>query len=400
MSLRNFLSENLVLPFSDLILNQNISNYLSLLQKSQWWSKEELVSYQNEQLRNLINHSYNNVPYYKDLFYRLKLKPEDILTQEDLQKLPILTKEEIKKHGSKFLATNLSKKEIILGSSSGSTGEPLQFYRTNQSESFNKAAALRAWYWMGYRLGDKYVKISMNPRTSFIKKLQDITNNCKYLSATQLVEEEFLKIKDEIKGFDPKIIRCYPVPLLFLSEFMKVDRNDFGKSLKGINTTGSTLHDDVRKKIESVFDAKIYDSYSCEGGGICAQCETLENYHFAEEYAISEFIEDDYTKADPEHPVRHITTDLQNFATPFIRYDSQDYVTLGNDTMCSCGRAFRNIKNIKGRDSDILVTPSRKYLIVENFVAYFEWIEEVDQIQVVQTKIDEIIIKMMVNNRF
>lgn len=90
--------------------------------------------------------------------------------------------------------SNIDKKSFVRSSSCESIVEPLQFYLTNHTESFNKAAALRAWHWMDYRLGDKYVKISMNPRTSFIKKLQDYTNNYKYLSSSQLVKEDLSKI--------------------------------------------------------------------------------------------------------------------------------------------------------------------------------------------------------------
>ncbi|MFC2153000.1 phenylacetate--CoA ligase family protein, partial [Bacteroidota bacterium] len=401
MSIRNTITEEIILPLSDLILGQSINKHLRFLLKSQYWTKDELESYQNKQLRKLITHSYKYVKYYHELFDKLGLKPEDIRTKEDLHKIPILTKEDIKREGlENFTSTAFSKKRIDKISSSGSTGEPLQFYKTKHSSSFNKAAAIRAWYWHGYRLGDKYVKISMNPRTSFVKQLQDRLNNCKYLSSNQLVRKEFQEIANEISRFDPKIIRCYPVPLLFLTAIIKDFGNKIGDSLLAINTTGSTLHDDSRNKIEEVFKRKIFDGYSCEGGAICSQCETHENYHFAEEYAISEFIEDDYTKADPEHPVRHITTDLQDYATPFIRYDSQDYIVLGNNSPCSCGRAYQNIKKIKGRDSDILLTPSGKYLIVENFVAYFQWVESVEQIQVVQNSINSIVINLVINEKF
>jgi phenylacetate-coenzyme A ligase PaaK-like adenylate-forming protein len=84
-----------------------------------------------------------------------------------------------------------------------------------------------------------------------------------------------------------------------------------GCALKGINTTGSTLNENVRLKIEAIFGVKVFDSYSCEGGAIFFECPN-GNYHPSEEYAIQEYIEDDYTHADPEKPLRHITTDLHN----------------------------------------------------------------------------------------
>jgi phenylacetate-CoA ligase len=401
MAINNFISENIILLLSDMVTGQSIYKHLKLLNKSQFWTRKQIDDYQNEKLRKLIRHAYNNVPYYRDLFLELKLRPEDIQTKNDLEKLPIVTKEELKKNKDKHLAVNLKKEDLIFSSSSGSTGEPFQFYQTKQSESFLKAAAIRAWSWMGYRLGDKYVKVSMNPRLSFVKKMQDKMNNCLYLSSIQLTPLEFQKIEKKIINFNPLFIRCYPVPLQFLAQqIIEISNKYQGKSLKAINTTGSTLHDDIRNKIENVFNVKIFDSYSCEGGTVFSECPAHVNYHPAEEYAISEFIADSYTNSDNDKPLRHITTDLHNYASPFIRYDTQDYLVFGAQKLCDCGRHFLNVNKIKGRDSDILKTPSGKLLIVENFVAYFEWINEVDQIQVVQEQLNKIIIKMIVNNNF
>jgi phenylacetate-CoA ligase len=401
MSIQNIIAEKISLPLSDLALGHSIHKYFEFLQKSQFWSTEQIDEYQNRKLRELIYHAYNHVPFYRELFQENQLKPEDIQTKKDLERLPIITKDDLKKNKHKWLADTLSKKSLILTSSSGSTGEPFQFYKTKHAESFMKATAIRAWYWMGYKLGDKYVKLSMNTRNSKIKKLQDKLNSCKYLSSKQLAKNDFLEIYNKILKYNPKFIRCYPIPLHFLSKIINEDSQTYtNNNLIAINTTGSTLHDNIRADIENVFKVKIYDSYSCEGGAMFAQCPDLTNYHPAQEYAISEFIEDNFTNSNPEKPLRHITTDLHNYATPFIRYDTQDYVVLGNTEKCTCGRNLLNIKQIKGRDSDILITPSGKFLIVENFVAYFEWRYEVDQIQIIQNKIDTIEMNLIVNSNF
>jgi phenylacetate-CoA ligase len=401
MNTSNLLTRNIILPLSDLITGQSIFKCLTFLEKSQFWTRGQLDEYQNSKLRDLIHHAYINVPFYREIFLDLRIKPEDIQTKADLDKLPIITKDDFRKYKTKWIAKNIHKNELFYSSSSGSTGEPFQFYTTKTAESMLKASAIRSWYWMGYRLGDKYVKISMNPRNSLIKKIQDSMNRTLYLSSNQLIPSEFNRISCEIEEYNPKFIRCYPVPLQFLAKQIRNKSQRYnGTALKSINTTGSTLHDEVRKEIEDIFEVKIFDAYSCEGGAVFAQCPTHENYHPAEEYAISEFIEDSVTKNDSERPLRHITTDLHNFASPFIRYDSQDYIVLGVEETCNCHRNYLNIKRIKGRDSDLLLTPSGKLLIVENFVAYFEWISEVDQIQVIQEKVDEILIKMIVNKAF
>ena len=401
MSLKTKSFSNIFLKLGDFLTGKNIYNRLRFLERSQYWTREQIDAYQNEKLRSLILHAYQNVPFYTELFNRNQLKPDDIQTKDDLYKLPIITKKDLKLNKSKWKAVNLRDRSLIYSSSSGSTGEPFQFYTTRNSDSFHLACAIRAWYWNGYKLGDKYVKISMNPRTSKLKKIQDLLNNSLYLSSTSLTPEVFMGIANSILSFDPKIIRCYPVPLSMLAEIIKESKGCYnGKSLVAINTTGSTLSQSTRDLIENIFKVKIFDSYSCEGGADFTQCPESGFYHPSEEYCISEYMEDDFTKSHPDRPMRHITTDLHNYASPFIRYDSQDYVVLGPDEICKCGKSFRNIRKILGRDSDILKTPSGKYLIVENFVAYFEWRSEVEQIQIVQKRINEIYINLVVNEKF
>jgi phenylacetate-CoA ligase len=397
----NLLTQKILLPIGDIITGKSISRHLKFLLKSQWWNKEQIKDYQEMKLRKLIKHSINTVPYYHDLFKRLGLKAGDIQTHNDLMKIPILTKAIIKQEGIKqFTSSAIPKRDMLLSSSSGSTGEPLQFYVTKNSESILKAAAIRGWYWMGYKLGDKYVKLSMNPRSSRIKKSQDLFNRCLYLSSTQLTEQAFNTIIEKIEYFEPKFIRSYPAPLFFLADMFEQRKEIKFPNLLAINTTGSTLHNNVREKIQKIFNVKIYDQYSCEGGTIFFQCEKLIYYHPAEEYAISEFIEDKFTKNDPDKARRHISTDLNNYATPFIRYDTQDYLVLGEETICKCGRNFLNIAQIKGTDCDILITPSGKYLISENFTGYHGWSPSIEQYQIYQEKLNLIYIRLVVNKLF
>lgn len=244
MTIRNYITENIVLPLSDWFLRYKINEYLKFSFKSQYWTRDVIINYQNEKLRQLISHSYANVPFYKELFQNLSLKPEDIQTKEDLVKIPIITKEILKKNKRKHIATNIDRNNLVFSCSSGSTGEPFQYYATRNSESFFKATAIRSWYWMGYRLGDKYVKVSMNPRNSIIKNIQDYINNSVYISSNQLIPSEYYQINKKIQKSNPKFIRCYPVPLQYLSKQFKINNQPFqNTNLIAINTTGSTLHD-------------------------------------------------------------------------------------------------------------------------------------------------------------
>ena len=398
MRIINKFSENFILPLSDIASGKSISKHLKFLQKSQWWSESNLAEYQNEKLRALIKHAYENVPYYTELFKKLNLTPADIYTTADLHKLPILTKKTIRENfkNGKIIAKNIPKNQMILGCSSGSTGEPLQYYITKDTESFLRACGIRGWFWIGYRLGDKYIKISQYDRP-VLKRIQDLINRSKFVPAKQLTEEYFDNIVNEINKFHPKIIRSFPDQMLFLAKYIKKDNiNIFSPT--AITTTGSTLHKTTRYLIEKQFDCRIFDSYSCEGGANVSECETHNCYHSSMEYAITEIISNNEEVNEGEKG-RLITTDLINYAVPFIRYDTQDYVTKSKER-CSCGRNLLAIEKIDGRDSDILITPGGKYLIVHIFNIFFESIDSVDQFQVRQDKINKINILLKVNEKY
>ncbi len=398
MPLRNFITEKIILPGSDIARGTEMRKMLDLLLETQFWSRGQLEEYQNRKLQKLIRHAYENTAYYRELFDGIKLKPSDIKTADDLIKIPVLSKSDIRKNfPDRIVARNIPASDHVYISSSGSTGEPLTFARSKHAHSIVYAANIRGWYWMGFRLGDKYVKLSQNPRNSKIKKIQDRFNNCKYLFSQQLIDENFEHIVKEIRNFRPKVLRGYPDPLFFLSQYIK--RNGIDDiQVPLITTTGNILFPEARKLIEEQFHGKIFDSYSCEGGAIVAECPTHECYHSAMEYAISELVDENNQPVQGERG-RLLTTDLDNFATPFIRYDTKD-ILVRSDKECSCGRGLMSIEKIEGRDNDILITPSGKFLIVHNFTGFFEFLTEVDGFQVYQKEPDYLIIRMKINDTF
>ena len=403
MSILNLFSENIILPVSDILTGQSVYKYLSFLNKSQFWSRDQIDRYQTERLRQLLEYAYFNVPFYHDYFSEFRINLSDIKTKADLSKLPILYKTTIKNEGiSRFSSNSFPTGHLVKSSSSGATGEPLFYLTTKDAYSFNLATSLRGWYWMGYRLGDKYIKLSQNPRKRFIKRLQDKMSRNFYLPTNPLIDSNFKFILDEIEQYKPKVIRCYPDPLHFLARYKKSHPEYQYKPLV-IATTGNTLYPEIREEIEAAFGCKIFDAYSCEGNSIVYECPTHTCYHSAEEYGISEVID------EQGNPVKNgigrlISTDLWNYAHPFIRYDTQDLVEV-SDEPCSCGRKHLRINRIIGRDNDVLTAPNGRKFIVHNFTGFFQtdWPQvkrAVDQFQIVQKNDGSLALKLVVNKNF
>jgi phenylacetate-CoA ligase len=255
---------------------------------------------------------------------------------------------------------------------------------------------------MNYRLGDRYIKLSQNPRKTLIKRLQDNMSQSLYLATNPLTDNNFEFILKEIERYKPKIIRCYPDPLLFLARY-KQNHPEFSYKPLAMATTGNTLHPETRSEIETSFGCKIFDSYSCEGNSTVFECPTHTCYHSTEEYGISEVIDDKGNNVTTGVG-RLISTDLWNLAHPFIRYDTQDFIEI-DDTPCICGRKHLRINKILGRDNEVLIMDTGRRFIVHNFTGFFQVDSpgikrSVDQFQVVKKQDGTILFRLVVNGKY
>ena len=152
-SLYTSLISNLLFPFHEMLKKHSTVVVKKEMEKSQWWEKDKIEAYQIERLQKLIKHCINNVPYYKNLLQEKELAESDFNSIDDLQKLPFLTKEIIRKNTDDIK----SQKAVGLSqfNTGGSSGEPLIFYIGNERVSHDVAAKWRATRWWNVDIGDK-----------------------------------------------------------------------------------------------------------------------------------------------------------------------------------------------------------------------------------------------------
>jgi len=382
----------------EFVKGTKISSYLKWLNKTQWWKLKDLERLQNKKLRALIKHAYDNVPYYHRLFKKLGLRPEDIRTKEDLQKLPVLTKEDIRRNLNDMLARNMPRSRFIEAHSSGSTGEPLKYYVDKLAYSIGWAQTFRCWSWVGYRLGEPYVKISLNPRTKLIKKVQDKLMRCIYIYSSGINNDNLIGYLKKMRN--AKIIRSYASSAFMLANMIEkigIDER-FLPTPRAIATTGETLYNHWRRTIENVFECPVLDGYGGESTPVAFECPMREGYHVCTESVIVEILRNNEQVSSGEIG-EVVITNLDNWAMPFIRYKLNDLAT-PSDEPCSCGRGLPMLESIQGRDTDIVITPNGSFLVVHFFTILFEYIEGVDQFQVIQEKIDRLKVKIVRNDKF
>lgn len=377
-----------------------------MAQQNQWKNYKDLKRAQEKQLSKILNFSYHNVPYYKSLFKKLNVYPDDIRKFEDLEKLPILTKESIKKNWESFIPTNLDKIKYINKSTGGTTGSPLKYRITKFERVLQWAIRYNSWRWGGYKLGDKVLILggsSLMPskRNELTKYIFKILRNSIYISAFDMNDKNLKRYVNIINKNNPKIGYGYPSAWHLLAKFIKAN-NLKVHSPNAIFTTSEKLYPPMRKEIKDVFRCDIFDSYGLNDGGISAyECSEHSGLHINTIRGILEVVDEDGNQIENGEG-RILATSLYNYSMPFIRYDTGDIGSiLPDNRICRCKREYRRLKEIVGRSVDILVTPEGKSIHGWFFLYIFwEYCKGIKEYQVVQEKLDKIVIEIIPEEDF
>ncbi len=368
---------------------------LKELNQTEFYSKEQLENYNNIKLKKIIEHSYKYVPYYRELFDNLKLKPGDITKISDLEKLPFLDKRIVRDNLDKFISKRLIDRMIMKKArTGGSTGTPLSLFRDYYSINFENASLWRSWLHAGdYSLKRVTLRgesiLPLESKTPPFWKYSPATKELK-MSSYHLNDETASLYIDKIIDFDPKIIYAYPSIVYQMALYF--DKFNKPLKLKAVFTSSENLGIKQKKLIERVFDCKVYDWYGqAERVSAISHCEE-GTYHVVEDYSITELI-------TTEQGVEVVGTSLNNYLMPLIRYRTGDIVELSSKK-CSCGRAFRSVERINGRSDKYVITSEgiKIPVIILSFIT--DYANNIDEAQFIQKKKGELIVRVVTNNNF
>jgi len=135
-----FLSKNSIILFLlDMGKGTKVKNYLRFYNEVLNWQRVDISKYQFKKFKLLIEHAYNNIPYYKELMIDNHLTPNSINTFDDIKKIPPLTRSDIQNNLDKLVSKKIKK---FKSSSSGTTGIPISYYNDLDSQSAGMAALL------------------------------------------------------------------------------------------------------------------------------------------------------------------------------------------------------------------------------------------------------------------
>lgn len=317
-----------------------------------------LRALQFARLRNLVEHLYATVPFYKHKFDAMGVKPHDIKSLNDISKLPFTTKSDLRETYPYGLLAVPQSEIVEIHMSSGTTGTPvvaaytardLDDWAEGMARTLSGAGATsndtvqNAYGYglftggMGVHHGSRKLGASIIPASS--------GNTQKQLTL--------------MRDFKANIFTCTPSYAMYMAE----KASELGIDVKKLDLRAGCFgaepwSEGMRKKIEEAWNIKAYDIYGLTeitGPGSAFECSEQEGMHFNEDLWYPEIINPDTGESLPDGEKGELViTTLTKEGTPIIRYRTRD-ITYIYPEQCCCGRTTRRIHRLFGRTDDLLI---------------------------------------------
>src|SRR5262245_13209026 len=266
--------------------------YLTL-DASQWLPPERIVEGQLTQLRTLLTHAVEHVPYYRDLFRARGLRADDIRTMDDLRGLPVLERRVYQAEYGRMQAQQLPSGTRAVGSlsTSGTSGVPIEVGQTDRIFLWWLALLLRDLDWSGFDPFGTLAVIRPSRQSGALgRKLMEGLEQPYWGDDVHEVIETGRSWLMDIHQ-DPRrqlawLQRVAPTYLATLpsnAEFLAALAREGGvrlPGLRGIQTHAEMLDEETRARIGAAFGVPVRDVYSCsEAGYLASECPAGYGWH-------------------------------------------------------------------------------------------------------------------------
>ncbi len=363
------------------------------------FTADQWYNHQAAQLRMILLHAYNTVPYYKNSFSNAGFNAAALarISPGDLHRLPFLSKDDLRKFGTSTLLSTAPEKSGYFLASSGSTGTPVQIlYSPAMHQRWFAIYESRIRNWAGVSsftprgmIGGRRILASASNTPPFYR--YNYFEKQVYFSAYHINPANASNYLAGIRKHGVEYMTGYAMSNFFLARFFKEQQLDVPQ-LTSVITSSEKLTQEMRQTFTDVYHCKTFDSWgSVEACGIISECEQ-GNLHVSPDSAIIEILDENM------HPVADgeagdvYCTGLLNVDQPLIRYKIGDRM-ISKKEDCACGRKMPMIKEIVGRTEDVVIGKDGREMV--RFHSVFYGIERIKMAQVIQENLQHIHIKVV-----
>jgi phenylacetate-CoA ligase len=374
-------------------------SHLRFLERSQFWGAEELARYRRDRLNRILRHAHVHVPFHRRRLDTAGYDPAREWDIADLRRLPVLEKEDIRGRQSSLIATDADQASLRRKRTGGSTAVPLRVAIDPEGWNRKYAATWRHNRWAGFEPGEWLGLVWGNepPPEGIRAKLRRFTYERFFaLDTLHMTEANMQRFLAECRERKTRFLMGHAHSVYLLADFCRrCAVRDV--AFDGVITSAMVLRPAERTVIEEVFAAEVFDRYGCEELSIIAsECERHEGLHLHAEGLIAEVLAGGEPAPDGTFGDL-VLTDLVNMGMPLLRYRVGDVAAVHPEP-CACGRGLPRLTEIRGRTADFLHTPEGNRVfgisVLDTMMIHIEGIR---QTQIVQNRIDELIVRLAVD---
>ncbi|MBQ4821354.1 AMP-binding protein [Aquimarina sp. MMG016] len=323
-------------------------------------SPMEISNLQNTKLQEAIAYVAKHSPYYKRLFLENNINSNAIKTVEDLQKLPITTKDDFQEYNNDFLC--VPKSEIVdYVTTSGTLGKPVTFGLTdkdlerlayNEATSFATAGVTK----------DDVVQLTTTLDRRFMAGLAYFLGTRKLGAAMVRVGSGIPELQwDSIHRFQTTYLVVVPSFLLKLISYAEANGIDYqNSSVKAAICIGEPLRDQdfnlntLGSKIKEKWDIDLYSTYaSTEMSTAFTECSAHQGGHHIPELIITEILDENGNLVNNGEVGELAFTTLGIEGMPLLRYTTGDMMRAHHEP-CICGRSTMRLSPVLGRKKHMI----------------------------------------------
>ncbi|ROO26381.1 hypothetical protein SAOR_10515 [Salinisphaera orenii MK-B5] len=313
-------------------------------------SREQIVRYQSEQLGRLLRFAAAEIPAYR----YLKNEVERLPPFDALKAFPLIDKETVQADLQRFLPRNFARTHVYKVTTGGTSGNQLDVYWDNQSQSREMAYIHRFMAQAGYKRRFRkatFRGVSFPDFPPGVFWYRNPIHNEMRFSPFHMTADNLPLYVDKLIDYQPQFLHGYPSAISILADFvLREDLTGRLPDIRAVFLTSEACTQMQRERIEAAFETRVSSWYGhSEGLVFAGECTQSSTYHIAPDYGVLELVDDNGDLRDAEGSQGEIVaTGLENYALPLIRYRTGDFATR-LASACACGRNWDRMDKVQGR---------------------------------------------------
>lgn len=329
-----------------------------------------------------------------NMYYREKLKGIEIKSIDDIDKIPLLKKDDLRRDD---ILSEIDD-ECYVGYTGGSTGKSLKYFLTKDNY-IERQACLDFFRGMhGYQYKDKIAWFSGKEIVTDkeVKKnifwVEDWLNHITYYSTFHMRDSYIDSMIDNLNKSKPEYFSGFPSAIYELTKRWVESGKPVEFKLNAIFVTSEPFFDYQRELVQKLFKCPTPDQYaSSEGAPFIYECHKGKLH-----YDMYSGIFEKKDKDDNESSI--LVTSFTTNKMPLIRYDIGDKVVFDSENKkCACGSNMPLVEKIIGREMSFVYTMERGKIGITNIANAIKYIDGINNIQLIQENIEDIEIKLAIS---